>query len=89
MFESQYDIDETPDPSNLPVLAALIGSWPNAGTCPENDNINVSSDVDTPTNDEENDNLSCLETEIINEDNLFNVDSDMGLDNDITFNILG
>ena len=70
-------------------MAALSGSWPNVGTFTENDNINVSSDVDPSTNVEENDNLSCLEAEIINEDNLFNVDSDMGLDNHKTFNILG
>ena len=75
--------------SRLPVLADLIGSWPNVGTCPENDNINVSSDVDTPTNDEENDNLSCLENKIIIEDNLFNVDFALRPDNDKTLNIFG
>ena len=57
------------------------------GTCTENYNINVSSDVDPSTNVEENDNLSCFENEIINEDNLSNVDSALGLDNDKTLNI--
>ena len=54
----------------LPVLAALMGSKPNAGTCTENDNINVSSVVNPSTNveennndsdDQEDDNLSRLE----------------------------
>ena len=70
-------------------MAALSGNWPHLGTFTENDNINVSSDVDPSTTVEENDDFSCLEAEIINENNLFNVDSDMGLDNDKTFNILG
>ena len=34
-------------------------------------------------------NLSCLENEIINEDNLSNVDPVLRLDNDKTLNILG
>ena len=70
-------------------MAALRSRRPNVGTYTENDNINVSSDVDPSTNVEENDNLFCLENKINNEDNLFNVDSAMELDNDKTFNILG
>ena len=71
----------------MPVSAAIRGSWPNVGTCTENDNINVSSDVDPSTNVEENDNLSCLENKIINEDNLLNVDFTLGTDNNKTLNI--
>ena len=74
--------------SRLPVLATLRGSWHNVGTCTEYYNINISSDVDPSTNLEENDNLSCLENEINNEDNLFDVDSAWRLDNDKTLNIL-
>ena len=62
--------------SRLPVLAGLSGSRPNEGTCTESDNANVASDVYPTTNvdemdgdDQEDDNLSCLENEIINEDN--------------------
>ena len=50
--------------SRLPILAALRGSKPNEGTCIEN----VSSDVNPTINvediysdDQEDDNLSCLE----------------------------
>ena len=64
-----------------------MGSWPNVGTCTENYNINASSEVDPSTNVKENDNLSCLENEIINEDNLLNVDFTLGPDNDKTLNI--
>ena len=81
--------------SRLPVLATLRGSRPNTGTCTENDNINVSSNVDSSINDEENDSdtqedddLSCLENETMNENNLSNVDSASGPDNDKIFIIL-
>ena len=80
--------------SRLPVLAALRCSRPNVGTCTENDGINVSSDVDPSTNVEENfsdgqkdDNLSCHENIIINEDNLSNVDSALRPNNDKSLNI--
>ena len=84
--------------SRLPILAAPNGSRPNAGNCTENDNINVFSDVDPSTNveenhndsnDQENDNLSCLENEMVNENSLFHVDSALGLDNDKTLHIIG
>ena len=82
--------------SRLPLLAALRSSRPHEGTCTENYHINVSSDVNFLINVEENDsdsqedeNLSSLENEIINEDNLSNVDSTVGPDNDKTFDILG
>ena len=82
--------------SRLPVLAALSGSRPKEGTCAESDNANVSSYVNPTTNveemdsdDREDDNLSCLENEIINEDNSSNVDSVLGLDNHKTLNIFG
>ena len=75
----------------LLVLAALSGSMPNED---QSDNLNVSRDVNPTTNveemdgdDREDDNLSCLENEIINEDNSSNVDSVLGLDNDKTYNI--
>ena len=77
-------------------MAALRGSRPNAGTCTENDNLNLSSNVNPSSNVEENysdsqedDNLSYLENEIINDDNLPNVNSALGPDNDKTLNILG
>ena len=61
--------------SRLPVLAALSGCRPNEGTCTESDNANVTSDAypttnvnETDSDDQEDDNLSCLENEIINED---------------------
>ena len=73
----------------MPVLAAFKGRRPNAGTCTENYNTNVFSDVDPSTNVEENDYLSCHENEWINEDNFFNVDSALGLDNGKPLNILG
>ena len=77
-------------------MPPLVGSRPNAGTCTVN--VNVSSNVNpktnvaennTDSNDQEDDNISCLENKMINEINLFNVDSVLGLDNDKTFNILG
>ena len=40
------------------------------------------------SDDQEDDNLSCPENELINEDNLSNVDSALGPDNDKTLNIL-
>ena len=70
-------------------MAVLTGRWPNVDTCTENDNIFLTSDIDLPTNVEENDNLSCIENMIINEDNLLNVDFALGLDNDKTLNIFG
>ena len=64
--------------SRLPVLAAPSGSKLKAGICTEN--VNVSSDVNPTTNveemdsdDQEDNNLSCLENEIIIDDNLSNV----------------
>ena len=58
-------------------------------TCTESGNVNVSSDVNPITNvgemdsdDQEDDNLSCLENEIFNENNSFNIDSVLELDND-------
>ena len=63
----------------------------------ENDNIDVPNNVipstDVEDNDngsdgQEDDNLSCPENEIINEDNLSNVDSAVGPDNEKTLNIL-
>ena len=60
--------------SKLSVLAAPRCSRPNAGICTESNNVNVSSDVNHATNveennghsdDQEDDNLSCLENEII------------------------
>ena len=80
------------------VLFAFRGSRPNAGTCTDSDNINVSSVVNPSNNIEENnndsnnledDNLSCLENKIINEDNLSNFDSGLGPDNNKTLNIFG
>ena len=45
--------------SRLPVLAALRGSRPNAGTCTENYKVNdVSSDVNPTTNVEKNNDYS-------------------------------
>ena len=41
------------------------------------------------SDDQEDDKISCLENEIINEDNSSNVDSALGLDNDKTLHILG
>ena len=82
--------------SRLPVLAVLSGSIPNEGIRTKSDNLNVSSDVNPTTNveemdgdDREDDNLSCLENEINNEDNSSNVDSVLGLDNDKTLNTFG
>ena len=85
--------------SRLPVLATPRGSRPNAGTCTESNNVNVFSDVNLTTNVEKNDsdnqeddNYSCLEIDIINDDNLsnvVNVVSVLGLDSDKTLNILG
>ena len=82
--------------SRLLVSAAITGSKPNEGICTKSDNLNVLSDVNPTTNveemdsdDREDDNLSCLENEIINKDNLFNVDSALGPDNNTTLNILG
>ena len=82
--------------SRLPVLAALRCSKPNEGICTKSDHLNVSSDFNPTTNveemdsdDREDDNLSCLENEIINEDNSSNVDSVLGLDNHKTLNIFG
>ena len=64
-------------------------------TCTESDNANITLDVNPATNvdemdsdDQEDDNLSCLENKIINEDNSSNVESPLGLDNDKTLNIL-
>ena len=83
--------------SKLPILAAPIGSRPNAGTCTKSYNVNVYSDVNPATNIEENNNdsddqegnnISCLENKIINEDNSSNVGSVLGLDNVKTLNIL-
>ena len=80
----------------LPVLATPWGSRPDAGNCTKSDNVNVFSDVNFTTNAEENDsddqeedNISCLENKIINEDNSYILDSVLGLDNDKTLNILG
>ena len=60
------------------------------------DNANVTSDVDRITNvdemdfdDHEDNNLSCLENEIVNENNLSNVDSALVLNNYKTFKFLG
>ena len=82
--------------SRLPVLAAISGSRPNEGICTESDNANVTSDVNPTTNidkmdsdDQEDNNLSCLENLIFNEDNSSTVDSGLGLDSDKTLNILG
>ena len=78
------------DISRLPVLAALIRSRPDEGTCTESDNANVISDtypmtnVDETDDDQEDDNRSCLENEIINEDNSSTVDSALELDNNKT-----
>ena len=44
--------------TRLPILAAPRGSRSNAGTCAENDIINVSCDVNPTTNIEENNNDS-------------------------------
>ena len=44
--------------SRFPVLDALRVNRPNAGTCTKNDNINVSSDVNSTTDVEENNNDS-------------------------------
>ena len=83
--------------SRLPVLAAPRGNRSNAGTCTESDIVNVSSNVNPTTNAEENNNdsdqgednnISCLENKIIDEDNSSNLDSIWGLDNDKTLNIL-
>ena len=41
------------------------------------------------SDDQEDDNFTCLENEIINEDNSSNVGSVLGLGNDKTLNILG
>ena len=41
------------------------------------------------SDDQEDDNLTCLENKIINEDNQSNVDSTLGLDKDKFLNILG
>ena len=70
-------------------MTALTGCWRNVGTCSENDNINLSNDIDLQINIEENSNLSCIENRIINDDNLLNVDFALGLDNDTTLNIFG
>ena len=58
--------------SRLPVLVALSGSNPNEDICTESDNTNVTGDVYPTTNvcemdsdDQQDDNLSCLENEII------------------------
>ena len=58
--------------SRLSVLVAPSGSRRNAGTCTESDNANVSGDGNPSTNveemdndDQEDDNLSCSEDEII------------------------
>ena len=82
--------------SRLPVLAALNGSRPNEGTCIESNNANVSNDVNPTTNveemesdDLEDDNISCLQNEIINKNNSSNVDSILRLNNHKTLNILG
>ena len=63
--------------SRLSVLAVLSGSKRKEGTCIESDNANLSYDVNPLTNveemnsdDQEGDNLSCLQNEIINEDSL-------------------
>ena len=60
-------------------MAALSSSRPNAGICTETDNANVWCDVNSITNvekmdsdDQDDDNLSCLENELINEDNSSN-----------------
>ena len=45
--------------------------------------------MEMDSDDQEEDNLSYLENERINEDNSYNADSVMGLDNDKTLNILG
>ena len=76
--------------SKLPLLAAPTGSRSDAGTFIVSDNVNVSSDVNPTTNSVENGwwwsgrSLSCLENEIIEEDNSSNVDSVLELDNDKT-----
>ena len=82
--------------SRLPILVASNGSRPNAGTYTESDKINVSSDCNPTINVEEmdsdyqeDDNLSSLKNEIINENNSSFVHSVLGLDNDKTLNILG
>ena len=58
----------------MPVLAAFTDRWPNVGSCTENDIINLSSDIDLPTNVEDNDNSFCIENRMINEDNFLNAD---------------
>ena len=59
-------------------MATPQGSSPNAGTCTENYNLNISRDVNPTTNvvennnysdDQEKDNFSCLENKKTNEDN--------------------
>ena len=81
--------------SRLPLLAAPIGSRSNAGTCTESNNVNVSSNVNPATDVEEmgsdyqeDNNLSCFENELFNEDSSSNVVSVLGLYNDKKFNIL-
>ena len=39
--------------------------------------------------DQEDDNISCLQNKIVNEDNSSNVEYVLGLDNDKTLDILG
>ena len=75
MMKTQSDKNETPSPSN-------------ESTCTESGNANVSSDDNPTTNvdemdsdDQEDNNLSYLGNEIINEHNSSNVDSALGLDN--------
>ena len=41
------------------------------------------------SDDQEDDNISCLENKVINEDKSSNVDSVLGLDNEKTLHILG
>ena len=70
-------------------MAVLTGCWPNIGARSENDNINLSNDIDLPNAAEENDNLSCIENRIIKDNNLLNVDFALEPDNDKTLNIFG
>ena len=51
--------------------------------------VNPTTNVEEiDSDDQEDDNLSCFESEIINEDKSSNVDSVLALDSDKTLNIL-